>query len=130
MYACGSCGRGKHTASNGQPQPWRCGWCSCDGHGNQQPDPEPSCALRGRLRRVLRVPCYDLLLRLILEAVRQELLHDLCIGVGENHGAACIANELVRTLDHAMTLTSSCSLDFAGAGDLEPLLGGRFGLHL
>src|SRR5690606_22466234 len=45
-------------------------------------------------------------------------------------GAAGIADELVGALDHAVALAGGSRKHLAGAGDLEPLLGGRLGLHL
>src|SRR5690606_19858960 len=54
----------------------------------------------------------------------------LGIGFSENHRAASVADELVGTLDHAMALAGSGGQNLAGAGDLEPLLRGRLGLHL
>nr|CAI0340404.1 hypothetical protein SHINE37_44273 [Rhizobiaceae bacterium] len=69
--------------------------------------------------------------RLVSETVRQVVLDDLlAIGLGQHHGAARVANELVGTLDHAVALAGSGSDDLAGRGDLEPLLGRRLRLHL
>ena len=67
----------------------------------------------------------------IAAAVRKKILDDLlAVRFGENHRAAGIANELVAALDHAVALAGRGRLYLAGRGDLEPLLGGRFGLHL
>src|SRR5690606_31079500 len=54
----------------------------------------------------------------------------LGVRFGQNHRAAGVADELVGTLDHAVALAGRSRQNLAGPGDLEPLLRGRFGLHL
>src|SRR5690606_26078770 len=49
---------------------------------------------------------------------------------GQDHRAARVADELVGALDHAMALAGRSRKHLSRRRDLEPLLGGRFGLHL
>ena len=53
-----------------------------------------------------------------------------CIGFRHHHGAAGLADELVRPLDHAVALAGLSDLHLAGSGQFEALLRARIGLHL
>ena len=57
-------------------------------------------------------------------------LHDLRIRFAQHHGASGVADEFRGAFDHAVALTCVTDFDLAGGGELEPLLGCGFRLHL
>src|SRR5260370_26175800 len=64
-------------------------------------------------------------------AVGQEVFLDVvAVGLEHDPRAAKLADLLVGSLDHAVTLARHRRQHLAGAGDLEALLGARFRLHL
>jgi hypothetical protein len=48
----------------------------------------------------------------------------------QNHGAALVAELLVRALDHAVALASTGGTDFPGSGHFKALLARGFRFHL
>src|SRR5678816_2119407 len=66
----------------------------------------------------------------LLEAVGRPELHARRIGVGENFGAAVLANVLGVVADQAVALASDPMLDLAGRRELEALLHAALGLQL
>src|SRR5438067_2989477 len=64
-------------------------------------------------------------------AVGQKVLLDVVtVGLEQHVGAAQLADLLLGPLDHAVALAALGVQHLAGAGDLEALLGARFGLDL
>src|SRR6266545_1024030 len=64
-------------------------------------------------------------------AVGKPVFLDLLgVGLEQDLGAAMLADLLLGPLDHAVALARLGKQHLAGAGDLEALLGARFGLDL
>src|SRR5580692_770922 len=56
-------------------------------------------------------------------------LDPVTVGLEQHLGAAMVADLLRRPLDHAVTFARLGEQHLPGAGDLEALLGARFGLE-
>src|SRR4028118_369104 len=66
----------------------------------------------------------------LLEAVGGPELHARRIGVGENFGAAVLADVLGVVADQPVALAGDPMLHLAGGGELEALLDAALGLEL